>query len=86
MHLVMLIILQIIVFTGVIFFLRKILVSDTQSSVNRLDHVYQDLLKKQKELTEKGRYLRIRIPNRRMTWLNTNQRSANGDVAYAGTR
>jgi hypothetical protein len=48
--------------------------------------VLEMLPPKQKELTEKGRYLRIRVPNRRKTWLITNQRSANGDTASEGTR
>lgn len=47
------VILQIIVFGAVIFFLRKILYRDTESSVNRLDRVYQDTLNKQKELNQK---------------------------------
>lgn len=47
------IVLQIIVFGAVIYFLKKILYSDTQSAVNRLDKTYQDLLTKQKELTQK---------------------------------
>jgi len=51
--LIQFIVLQVLVFAGVIFFLKKILYSDTQSAVNRLDKVYQDLLKKQKELSEK---------------------------------
>jgi len=53
MLMVQLIILQVIVFGAVIFFLKKILTGDTQSAINRLDLVYQDLLKKQKELNEK---------------------------------
>jgi F0F1-type ATP synthase membrane subunit b/b' len=53
MLLLQFIILQVIVFTAVIYFLKKILYSDTQSAVNRLDHVYQDLLAKQKELQQK---------------------------------
>lgn len=47
------IILQVIVFGAVIFFLKKILYGDTESAINRLGQAYQDLLKKQKELTEK---------------------------------
>lgn len=53
MLLVQFIVLQIIVFAGVIYFLKKILYSDTQSAVNRLDHTYQELLGKQKELQQK---------------------------------
>ena len=45
--------LQVIVFSAVIFFMKKILSSDTQAAVGRLDSVYQDLLAKQKELNEK---------------------------------
>ena len=45
--------LQIIVFGAVIFFLKKILYRDTESSINRLDRVYQDMLKKQKDLGQK---------------------------------
>lgn len=47
------VILQIIVFGAVIYFLKKILYTDTQSAVSRLDRVYQDLLAKQKELNVK---------------------------------
>jgi hypothetical protein len=46
----------------------------------------RSVLKEYKELTEKGRYLRIRVPYRRKIWLNTNQLSANGDTASEGTR
>jgi F-type H+-transporting ATPase subunit b len=46
-------ILQIIVFSIVIYFLKKILMGDTQTAISRLDLVYQDLLSKQKELNEK---------------------------------
>jgi len=45
--------LQVIVFSAVIFFMKKILSNDTQAAVGRLDSVYQDLLAKQKELNEK---------------------------------
>ncbi len=47
------IVLQIIVFSGVIYFLKKILYGDTESAIQRLGHVYQDLLNKQTELTQK---------------------------------
>lgn len=47
------IILQIIVFSAVVYFLKKILSGDTESAVKRLGIVYEDLLKKQKDLTEK---------------------------------
>lgn len=53
MLLIQFVVLQIIVFAGVIYFLKKILYSDTQSAVNRLDHTYQELLGKQKELQQK---------------------------------
>lgn len=53
MMLVQIIILQVLVFGAVIFFLKKILYNNTQSAVNRLDKVYQDLLVKQKELAQK---------------------------------
>ncbi len=53
MLLVQIIIFQIVVFGGVIFVLKKILYQDTESSINRLDKVYQDLLNKQKDLTQK---------------------------------
>ncbi len=46
-------ILQIIVFSVVIYFLKKILMGDTQTAISRLNVVYQDLLNKQKELNEK---------------------------------
>lgn len=45
--------LQIIVFSAVIFFMKRILSNDTRAAVGRLDSVYQDLLAKQKELNEK---------------------------------
>lgn len=47
------IILQIIVFSAVVYFLKKILSGDTESAVKRLGVVYEDLLKKQKDLAEK---------------------------------
>ena len=50
---IQIIMLQVVVFGAVIFFLKRILYRDTESSINRLDRVYQDLLSKQKELTEK---------------------------------
>lgn len=53
MMIVQFIILQVIVFSAVIFFMKKILSNDTQAAVGRLDTTYQDLLAKQKELTEK---------------------------------
>ena len=53
MLIIQFLILQVIVFSAVIYFLKKILYGDTESAINRLDGVYQDLLKKQKELTEK---------------------------------
>ncbi len=53
MMLLQFIILQVIVFSAVIFFMKKILSSDTQAAVGRLDTTYQDLLTKQKELNEK---------------------------------
>jgi len=53
MLLLQFIILQVIVFGAVIYFLKKILYSDTQSAVNRLDKTYQELLAKQKDLAAK---------------------------------
>jgi F0F1-type ATP synthase delta subunit len=47
------IILQIIVFSAVVYFLKRILSGDTESAVKRLGEVYEDLIKKQKDLTEK---------------------------------
>lgn len=47
------IVLQIIVFSAVVYFLKRILSGDTESAVKRLGAVYEDLLKKQKDLTEK---------------------------------
>lgn len=47
------IILQIIVFGAVIYALKRILYGDTESAINRLGQVYEDLLKKQKDLTDK---------------------------------
>ncbi len=46
-------VLTAIVTAGVLFFLKKILREDTESAINRLNRVYQDLLKRQEELTEK---------------------------------
>lgn len=53
MLLIQIIILQVVVFGAVIYVLKRILYQDTESSINRLDRVYQDLLKKQKDLTQK---------------------------------
>lgn len=53
MFIVQFILLQVIVFSGVIFFLKKILYGDTQSAINRLNREYQDLLSKQKQLAQK---------------------------------
>lgn len=53
MLLVQIVVFQIIVFGAVIYFLKRILYRDTESSINRLDRVYQDMLKKQKDLTQK---------------------------------
>ncbi len=47
------ILLQVLVFSAVIFFLKKILYGDTQSAINRLNREYQDLLSKQKQLSQK---------------------------------
>lgn len=47
------IILQVVVFSAVIYFLKKILYGDTESAIKRLGIVYEDLVKKQKDLTEK---------------------------------
>ncbi len=47
------IVLQVIVFSAVVYFLKKILSGDTESAVKRLGIVYEDLVKKQKDLTEK---------------------------------
>jgi len=47
------VLLQVIVFSGVIYFLKKILYGDTQSAINRLNREYQDLLGKQKQLSQK---------------------------------
>ncbi len=53
MFIIQFILLQVIVFSGVIFFLKKILYGDTQSAINRLNREYQDLLNKQKQLAQK---------------------------------
>ena len=45
--------MQIIVFGVVLYFYKKIIAGDTENTVNRLGVVYEDLLKKQKDLTEK---------------------------------
>ncbi len=46
-------VLQILVFGAVLFFLKKILYGDTESAINRLGTTYQDLLKKQADLTQR---------------------------------
>ncbi len=48
------IVLQILVFGAVIFFLKKIFYGDTESAINRLGSVHQDLLQKQAELQQKN--------------------------------
>lgn len=53
MLIVAFILLQIIAFGAVIFALKKILHSDTQGAVRRLEGAYQDLVKKQKDLQQK---------------------------------
>ena len=45
--------MQIIVFGVVLFFYKKITAGDTENNVKRLGAVYEDLLKKQKDLAEK---------------------------------
>ena len=47
-------ILQILVFGVVIFFLKKIFYGDTESAINRLGNVHQDLLLKQSVLQQKN--------------------------------
>ncbi len=44
---------QIIVFAAVIYFLKKILYGNTENAVSKLGNAYQDLLKKQADLTQK---------------------------------
>jgi len=48
------IVLQVLVFGAVIFFLKKIFYGDTESAINRLGNVHQDLLQKQTELQKKN--------------------------------
>jgi F0F1-type ATP synthase membrane subunit b/b' len=45
--------MQVIVFGVVLYFYKKITTGDTENTVKRLGAVYEDLLKKQKDLTEK---------------------------------
>ncbi|HNX69505.1 MAG TPA: F0F1 ATP synthase subunit delta [Candidatus Omnitrophota bacterium] len=45
--------MQIIVFGTVLYFYKKITAGDTESTIKRLGTIYEDLLKKQKDLTEK---------------------------------
>ncbi len=45
--------MQIIVFGAVLYFYKKITAGETENTVQRLGAVYEDLLKKQKDLTEK---------------------------------
>lgn len=47
------ILLQVLVFAAVIYFLKRIMYGNTESAISRLSDVYQDLLKKQAELTQK---------------------------------
>ena len=47
------IVLQIIVFSVIVYFQKKILGGDTENAVKRLSLVYEDLIKKQKDLSEK---------------------------------
>ncbi|MEI7750939.1 MAG: F0F1 ATP synthase subunit delta [Candidatus Omnitrophota bacterium] len=46
--------LQIIVFSVLVFFLKKMLSGDTETNVKRLSAVYEELVKKQRELLEKN--------------------------------
>ena len=49
MNYILFIILQVFVFGGLILFMRTILTKNTQTAVGRLDAMYEDLIKKQKE-------------------------------------
>jgi len=53
MFLVKLIIVQMIIFGGVIYFLKKLLYGDTESAVNRLDQSYKETTQKKQEMAEK---------------------------------
>ncbi len=46
-------ILQVIVFSAVIYFMKRILSRDTQTAETRLNQVYEDLVEKQKQLAQK---------------------------------
>ncbi len=48
------VLLQVIVFSVLVFFLRKMLSGDTETNVKRLSTVYEELVKKQRELLEKN--------------------------------
>lgn len=48
------IVLQVVIFGAVIYFLKKIFYGDTESAIQRLGHVYQDLLQKQTDLQQKN--------------------------------
>lgn len=54
MMLMQFILLQVVVFGVVIFFLKKIFHGDTNSAIQRLGSVHQDLLQKQAELQQKN--------------------------------
>ena len=54
MMLLQFIVLQVVVFGVVIYFLKKIFHGDTDSAIQRLGHVHQDLLQKQIELQKKN--------------------------------
>lgn len=53
MLLFQMIVLQIVAFGVVIYFLKKIFYGDTQGAINRLEQAHQELLAKQKDLTQK---------------------------------
>lgn len=50
--LIQFIILQVLVFGVIIFFIKKILTKDAQSAETQLNHVYEELLEKQKVVTQ----------------------------------
>ncbi len=48
------VILQVVVFSVLVFFLKKMLSGDTETNVKRLSTVYEELVKNQRELLEKN--------------------------------
>lgn len=59
------ILLQVVVFGVVIFFLRKIFYGNAENAIQRLGHVYQDLLQKQAELQKNNEAVEKELQEKR---------------------